>query len=206
MKTYRQSPFSIYFLKPFIIILFILSFSCSPRYTPLSLDISSSFTQCYTGSVTEINPLIRYDGYYVGKSSKHGMEIFSVAFYRDGLAVFNVHGGNYFEEDRLCKWGTWGTYSIMDDIITTQLIIHNTFSSCCLESRYLIINDTVLQKLYTKDLVNKTITTNNPFQDRYLLPLYFKSQESKPDSECWLKEKHWFWCDRQKYREYKKKS
>ncbi len=184
---------------------FILS-ACSPKYLYMPRKVKDSFTQCYDNAEIETNGKIKLNGYYIGKTSTDKVVVNSILFFKDGSLAFNVHvGGLFYDEDRLHKYGTWGTYSVKDDTLTIQTVNHNFFSSFCLEGKYLILNDTTLKELYTKDLVSKTVQLNditkNPY---YILPLNFKKKENKPDSLCWLKEKRWFWCNKEQYKKWKK--
>ncbi len=181
-------------------------------------SVTNSLSGCYDMKLNNIDSLIKNYGYYYGFfSDERGG--FSLMLYKDGVCVINmaIHSNKigYKILKELNAYGhtikryypdsikngkdlykkqptpTWGLYKINKDIITTELISYSTLShSGIIKMQFQIINDSTLKRI------------NSKYAD--LEYLRFIPLINKPDSLCWLKEKRWFWCDKQKYKEYKK--
>jgi hypothetical protein len=192
----------------YIVILIVYLFSsCFPGKYKLY------FNQCYNPQDNGIDSVLRIDGYYFGNfsddvDSKNG---YSIMLFHDGSVVVNVHlnkdnSGNLLDDEMYLS--CWGTYVYNGKILKCQTF-HSTMSSSGLrESSYRIINDTTLWKIRSKIMSGNSIGKifyNDSTSNRYIEIMNFIKLESKPDSSCRLKEKKWFWCDKEKYKGYMKK-
>jgi hypothetical protein len=169
------------------------------------------FSQCYKGQLNGIDELCKINGFYIGKYSTH-LNMpggWSMILFEDGTCVINVLALGQKDVKRgkdLYKISTtpsWGTYYIKNNIIISQILSYSAMhQSDIYESRYKILNDTTLWQISDKRISDGKIWLNDSTSNDYILPMQFIKLENKPDSSCRLKEKKWFWCNKQKYKEY----
>jgi len=193
-------------MKKKILIFIILFTACSPFIHVVPDDAISNFTQFHEGNIINANKKLRIDGYYEGLFKNEQLFNYRIIFFDDGSAAFNFHESFLISKFQLRNNTACGTYILNNNIINAQIIcIYGSGDYYCLEKKFKILNDTTLCLIQTKDLVDKTVIMNDSTKDDYLKPLHFIKLEQKPDSIFWLKKKRWFWCDKEKYKEYMRK-
>jgi hypothetical protein len=193
----------------FIIIFTIVIFCCSC----ITGSEIGGFNKCHTGKIIEIDKLCKINGYYLGKYSTY-LNMpggWTMILYKDGtcaIKILAIGQQDVLRGKDLYKISTapsWGTYVIKDNIIISTILSYSGIhQSNVYEYKYKIINDTTLWRISSKRISDGKIWINDSLSNDYILPLKFISLENKPDSSCKLKEKEWFWCDKQKYNEYMK--
>ena len=151
-----------------------------------------------------------------------------------GFSDYNHRPGNipkYFEEvvsntqkgerDPFFQHASWGCYIISGNIIKTQYVTRPSGIGSgywdLTEEWFKVIDKNTLKSIFRKNVTNsdsKIIydnkTTENTQYTRghetiTLDSAKFIPTPLVPGSDCWLKYKKWFWCDRDKYEEWKKK-
>jgi hypothetical protein len=143
-------------------------------------------------------------------------------FYRDGTVIYNFFDynnniKNYFirmQSDIRAKKSfennfDWGKYIIKGDSILIQWINHPaplapTWMANELWFRILDKNKLQFIQCNSLDPLDREgKSVNHEVQVKYL-DAEFVPLEVRPDSNCWLKNKRWFWCDKEKYKAWKK--
>lgn len=123
------------------------------------------------------------------------------------------------KSDEFYKGFQWGGYIICGDTIKAQYINHPHVLSdgwMSYEEWFKVIDKNTIKNIFKQSLCGdkRIIYDNKTAEDtKYtggdktytLLPAKFISTPVVPSSDCWLKYKKWFWCDGNKYEEWKKK-
>ena len=148
-----------------------------------------------------------------------------MVFYKDGTVVTNFwhfnaatvkqYLFNIVKEEKSNRkngyyhWNDWGTYKLMNDTIKIMV---------CEKSRYLngynlyvkwykIINDSTLIDVKYKQLYPNTyeiVIDTTHFIGGKINPLtHFHAFDSIPPSKPWIKNRKWFWCNKEDYKKYK---
>jgi hypothetical protein len=189
----------------YLLLVVFLSNCYLPRY-------KNDYTQCYTANTNPLNSKLKLNGYFYGNFSIDSNNGYSIMLFQDGTITTNVHlnrgKSDIIRGRELYKNpGGWGTFIIRNNIIISQDFHSSMSSSGLVETSFKIQNDSTLLMLSSKILCGPSsgvVIYNDPKSKDYIFPLKFIKLENKPDSSCWLKEKKWFWCDKQKYNEYMK--
>jgi hypothetical protein len=187
-------------LTQLIVICILVCSSCGYYIVPE--HIKQNFTYCYDGMDTGIDTLINIEGYFV---QDHIIRI----FYKDGIYVIGgfrtIDDFNEFikkiESNRKAmsnfhKWYTWGRYIICGDTIKLQAVERPVFGSTSsiwysVKGKYKVLDRNTIIGIY-------------PSSKERIPPTKFVPLTIKPDSNCWLKEKKWFWCNEEDWKAYKK--
>jgi hypothetical protein len=171
--------------------------SCSCHITPQY--VKDYFNYCYDGAYTGIDTLINIEGYY----EPHLM------FYKDGTCINGFMGiwrktiQEQFEEMvnapremKVFHWdNNWGCYVICGDTIKVRTVKRAGCGGMDAiwwldEKWFKIIDKNTLEKIYPT------------YSGLYLTK--FHSLTVRPNSDCSLKKKKWFWCNEELYKEYKR--
>jgi hypothetical protein len=173
--------------------------SCRCLVTPSYLK--DYFDYCYDGAYTGIDTLINIEGYYGSR----------LMFYKDGTCVniSGIGGRNIqaqFEEmmnnpkklEAFHRYSNWGCYVICGDTIKIRTVDQPGCGSTDViwrleVARFKIIDKNTLERIYP--LADK---------DSFWAPVEFHPLTVRPNSDCSLKKKKWFWCNEEQYKEYKK--
>lgn len=167
------------------------------------------FVNDYSEKLNNIDQMIKVDGYYQSDRLSHN-DLLSIMLYRDGT-IFSIHTSPDYDADSDLilpdnqRWfRRWGSYQICDSNIYVQTIE-------CIEWYYVthnyileIINDTTLmyKPIIHKNAKNETIKVFDYFTGT--AEFHFHPLPNRVDSTCWVKNKKWFWKDREAYKKYKK--
>ena len=192
-------------MKYILIILFIFLFSC---YS-IPLNVINNFTQKYEGGITNNNEKIKCNGYYFSyhKFNDTIVESQPIIFFADKSVIYNFSIFHLNDLKYIQNFSSCGTYYIKDSLIKVQLIHNDFYFSYFLEFEFIILNDSTLWLNYTRGenhLKQNYMFFNDSTKSDYLTEFKFIKLNSKPDSSFWLKNKKWFWCDKQKFKEYKR--
>jgi len=149
-------------------------------------------------------------------------------FWPDGTFLYNFFDydhdiPNYFrkiventmkgKKDKFYKHFSWGRYIICGDTIKTQYMhTPNGLNDFWYgyEISFHIINRTTLKYLPSESKILDYYATETEItemketqiRNKYL-PATFVPVEVLPNSNCWIKNKKWFWCDKEKYKKWK---
>ena len=149
-----------------------------------------------------------------------------MVFYKDGTVVANFwhfnaatvkqYLSNIVKELKsnrkigYYRWGTWGTYKLINDTVKIMVCEKSTSLNTDYSLYvmwYKIINDSTL-----KDIKYRQLYPNNyeiVFDAIHLVgskrnPLtHFHAFDSIPPSRPWIKNRKWFWCNKEDYKKYK---
>jgi hypothetical protein len=106
------------------------------------------------------------------------------------------------------RWGVyWGVYKIQHDtLIVSQYLREFDIIWTLEESRYKIINNTTIQRIYESSIYPERYPYpyGTPWTDKGTI-LHFASADSLPSSDCWLKEQKWIWRNRSDWEAYMQK-
>ena len=183
--------------------------SCNiPYYIP------ESYKHSYKAEIYSFEGILKTNGYYYGeKKDNKNFGGQSIIFFNDGTTTMNIRvtedkqdvlRGNKLYDN---PFG-WGTFNIKDGIIISNHVFSYGFGPFFLQSKFKIINDSTLLEI--KQNTNDNIKQDTSYlaninKHVYTLSLLkFIPLENKPDSLCWLKEKRWFWCNKEQYKKWKK--
>jgi len=155
-------------------------------------------------------------------------------FFKDGMFLYNIADidncgiPQYFEQvnkntlrgknNLFYNAFDWGYYILCGDTIKTQYINHPSIGAptwILFEEWFIVIDRNTLKSIFRQklfgdkhtiyDFRNSEGETYSSFEQTYsLLPARFISVAVIPNSNGWLKNKRWFWCDKEKYKLWKK--
>lgn len=187
-----------------IILLLLLFFESCYLIIPVPYSVKENFSQCYNCDTVNSENKIHFDGLYLNNGN-------SLAFFlfKDGLIAYTffIEESLFFDKKFYNSPATqWGTYKIQNDTINVQILVHHFNSSLIFEKKYKILKDTTILLLTTKCLNANCFVLNDSLSENYIPPYKFKKIDKLPNSSCWLKDEKWFWCDKKKFKEYKKTS
>ena len=186
----------------------VICSSCRCLITPQY--VKEYFNYCYDGAYTGIDTLINIEGYY----SHHHSDSPRLMFYKDGICIngfgVGVWGGKtvqtQFEEvvnnprelKAFHRSGSWGCYIISGDTIKIRTVRRPVCGSTDITwrlevERYKIIDKNTLERIYPPASVGNQWA-----------PTKFYPLTVRPNSDCSLKKKKWFWCNKEQYKEYKR--
>jgi len=210
------------------LILIIVSVLTTGCYSHLT-NTAKSFTHCYQEKDTGIDSLLDNYGFFrsmfIFKSYKGYQAIeyqdtgyINIVFFNDGFFLYNFDI-RYFNETKNKRNGfynkggaEWGLYIIDNDTIKAQTIETPGMSWLKTEWWFKIIDKNTIEYLYSK--TNAPITIEDIFNKQkkedltqIVFPYQFVSNRDLPDSDkSWIKKKKWFWCNKERYRDWKKKT
>ena len=206
--------------------LFIIgTICCSCCYNIVSKNIKQNFAYCYDGKDTGIDSLIYIEGYYDFRYEDCPSCYRRVMFYKDGTYVTgpfytrgesvqshfnNIVNRNPKELYYFHKYNEWGHYIIRSDTIKLQSVDRPVWGSMdptwkFYEVWYKIIDRNTIIGIYPSKKPNRYTVhiEEDNYMRRYGIPAKFTPLTVRPDSNCWLKEKKWFWCNEEDWEEYK---
>ena len=169
----------------------------------------NGFVNEYSEKINDIEQMIKVDGYYQSDRLSHGMSLFFM-LYRDGT-IYRIHTSVVHNIDSYLtlpdnqSWkNRWGSYQICDSNIYVQTI--EPIEWYYVTHNYIleIINDTTLlyKPIIHKNAKDETIKVFD--YDTITTKMYFHPLPNRMDSTCWVKNKKWFWKDKDAYKAYKK--
>ena len=171
-------------------------------------EITDNFIYCYDGKRTGIDSILNIDGYY---SMNHTMnQVFSYnndeksigigdcMFFKDGFFIYSFQPSS---NDGLC-----GSYILRNDTIKAQFITNTKVEKCYIEEIWFqIIDKNRIKWLGSSAFFKMTENNVKELKDKqyYPEPYKFIPLESFPNPDrLWIKRKNFFWCDKEKYKEY----
>ncbi|WP_199120770.1 hypothetical protein [Pedobacter sp. ASV28] len=112
----------------------------------------------------------------------------NMVFYPDGIFLFSYDVKNGF--------GFWGSYYVQKDTIYVQYLNPpGSMSNGLTQKKYKIIDYNTLELLDNRD------KSDLPEGDKMAK---FIAYDALPDpSKSWLKNKSWFWCNREEFKKWK---
>jgi len=174
-------------------------------------NIRCDYTQCYNPVLNNIKKYCKTEGFY-NRTKGGGNSAFSIMLYEDGTVTCGIK--HYLKKREVFRGNdlyrinsvpSWGTYIIKNKYLVVQKIDFSFIGkSNVIEYKIKIVNDTTLWLESSRGLTKRFFKINDSTKNDYIPYLRFIPLKNKPDSLCWLKEKKWFWCDKQKYKQYKK--
>ena len=169
------------------------------------------FVNNYSGSTNNLDQMIKMDGYYQADVPWSG-DMLSITFmlYRDG-SIYNplkTYPGSKIDPDLTLPYNQswkrrWGSYQICDSNIYVQTIEQIEWYYVTHNFIFEIINDTILlyKPIIRKNAKNETIKVFDYFTGT--AEFHFHPFTNRMDSTCWVKNKKWFWKDKDAYKAYK---
>lgn len=209
---------------PIIFIFFCLA-SCS--YLRQSSETIKNFTLCFDDKYTGIDSLINCSGYYYSKPSASLLQKNTNIQPRDTIAETYIFYKNgffikgfsklfcYQTSENLKKYkdlngGKWGLYTLSGDTIKAQFVESpSTMSFEKGEWWFKIIDRNTIQLLdfkYRIRLTSEEVKKSQLSKQIDDLPLCkFARIDAMPNPDkSWVKMEKWFWCNKEKYKEWKK--
>jgi hypothetical protein len=134
----------------------------------------------------------------------NGLNCGNCDIFSNSQLLFDVSQNKKLETESFYNGFNWGIYTIEGDTIKLHILNHpprfNPYWHL-FEQWYLINNDGSLSPIYSKNLIDGRVSalasiTRDTFkfiETNIILP-----------SDTWLKKEEWFWCDKEKYRAWKK--
>ena len=167
---------------------------------------------------TNIRNLMKIDGYYSRVSLPDSN---CMMFFEDGTCVYFSFKRDLKEkqinknmakavvsqtQNMQSQWGTyWGVYTIKNDTIFAYSYDKGSFwkSWSIDESRYKIINNQTILRIYYGDVLNPSNSyykIHSPWIEDS--PLHFTPADTLPSSDNWLKENKWIWRNESDWKNY----
>jgi hypothetical protein len=186
----------------------IISLTASCRWYVVK-ETKEKFTSCYNGKYTGLDTLINTHGYYAMNkifTYKNGVKSISqiyCMFYDDGFYIdsyFPQWGGGYY-----------GRYIVEHDTIKAQFLYNPKASpnAGIYEVWYKIIDKNRILWLYCKSWEKMTNEDIEKFRAKNLYVIdtaNFVPLDELPNTDrFWIKRHEFFWCDKEKYKEFKEK-
>lgn len=215
-----------------ILISFILSGCLGINYTrPLTKEVKYNFTNRFEGKNTGIANQVNLKGYYrywlndeFGRPEKihntNDTAFIDLVFYEDGTFIWNLwpgQGFNNYEDffksvinkgktDLFYKSYYWGIYSMSNDTIKAQYLMHASPGTPWYtgESWYKIVNSKSLRVIYDVNFDKNTSKDPNKSIDhiKRATPINFMPQYNIPPPLAWLKRESFFWSNKQNWEQY----
>lgn len=196
-----------------IFILLFLSISCQPILSTRNSFANTQF--CYTGRETGLDHIIELNGYYSFTSKyirnvgfpaiqQEDTLLFYCVFFKDGTFLYH-----YFPS---AGGGDWGTYVVKNNLVKGQFIEPPGGMSWTKgEAWFQIIDKRTIKQLYFKNKESITeqevIKSHLEGKDEDTSLGKFVPYDNLPDpNKSWLKKREWFWCSKEEYKVWKKKS
>lgn len=165
---------------------------------------------CYQNKYTSLDTLINIDGYYsqwidiyINEKEKTYLNYYNWIFYKNGLVFHYLSGGKPLElsekeKTKFYSSGDWGTYKIHHDTIKIRFLTfgyHDAYG----EHWYKIIDSTHLKYI-------GFMNNSNVMEERdWSIAAYTPNDVILYPNKSWLLNKKWFWCDEEKYKQWKEK-
>jgi hypothetical protein len=153
-------------------------------------------------------------------------------FFEDGIVIKNVFGSDGSSSpEKLPKflagiakdttqamalWGTWGTYIVSGDTIKTQFIhpsgsLNDGWSGW--EDHFKVINRQSIKLIFKRPLHPMGYADRKRYSQEYYAesikdekPAVFIKCVAIPNSDCWMKDKKWFWKNEADYNSYSRRN
>lgn len=203
-------------MKNYLLIGILLAIvSCRPIKSTRNRFANTQF--CYNGTDVGLQSKININGYYSfyetymanrGTPSVAIKSTYQInfLFMVDGIFIYNY---NVKSQD-----GFWGRYVISSDTIKAQFIEDPGGMSWSMNQIWFIIKDSNhLEKLYYGSPENITSEEIKQYQkkrreekDETSLGEFVPLDTLPNSDKSWLKKREWFWCDKAKFKEWKKKT
>lgn len=177
--------------------------------------LRNQFTYCYDGKLNRIDSLINIDGIYIYTSKgEYGTKYFGgMMLYRDGIyASTGVLHSKYTKDKLIPSYKdtleynlVTGNYRVYDDTLKVQII--QKYPSKPFEVLYhwyKIIDRNTLKLIKVRVFRidgEGSLTCSHSHEDYSLLK--FHPLSHRKDSSSRFKRYKWFWCDEEKWRQYK---
>lgn len=194
-----------------LVILFAVSSCITPRW---AID---DFTYCFDNENTGLDSMLNLNGFYLISSKdqdkstmfKKRMEYM---FYKNGFS-WSGYGGYWLNgsHDKQPKYSRFGIYILAHDTIKVQYMASpQSQPSGKSEVWFRILNRNSIELIYkgkggdiTKDdLAN---FKSDSFYNKYGFKYGFQPLDRMPYiNDTYIINKKWFWCDKEKYKEWKK--
>ena len=168
------------------------------------------FVNDYSEKMNNIDQMIKVDGYYQSDRLSHN-DLLSIMLYRDGT-IFSIRTSLGCNLDSFItlpinqsRWSrSWGSYQICDSNIHVQTIEGVEWYYVTHNYILEIINDTTLlyKPIIRKNAKNEIIKVFDYIEET--TKMHFHPLPNRLDSTCWVKNKKWFWKDKDAYKKYKK--
>ena len=186
-------------------------YSCT---TP-PLDLRRNLRYCYNTEENNSDSILNLNGIYQYSifSSTNGEIKKGFKLFRDGTIIEGMledFDKGYFRDLKNSPYYyTCGYYKVNSDTLHVQFIINscNICSWSGYEEWYKIIDRNTMKLILTKELRHseeyREASTDNYYRDDYSL-VKFKPYMKAVDSTFRFKKYKWFWCNEEKWRQYKK--
>ncbi len=160
-------------------------------------QVSSTLDTLYTNMMFFSNGLVvtRFMGLYCGTCDIESNSQF----------LIDVSQNKVSETRAFYNGFNWGVYKIDGDTIKLQCVNHQYWPDSywhLLEHWFLINADGSLVPIKVKDLIGNKVLNEEPIK-----PVYkFVETNIQLSPDTWLKNKEWFWCNKEKFKAWKKKN
>ena len=199
--------------------LLLMNFA-SCLYTPVPKHIKQNFTYCYSEENTNIEDLININGYYIEttpytrydfRTKETVLDTFyrRFMFLKDGLYLDTFLRYDSLSSTFLDSYYI-GKYVISGDTIKVQYIDRPNPPSghSAWETWFKVVSRDTIIKIYAIPLYKKSKSDWKNWYDykpewkAQIVPAIFVPINLTPISNCWLKQKKWFWCSESDWKEY----
>lgn len=179
--------------------------------------VKESFTYCFDNKYSGLDALINLEGFYYAigeadsnKNDPEKSQLEAYIFYTNGFATTKFAVG-WLQSDIDDKYGFFGKYELIYDTIKVQFLSSpRDMLIGKHEVWFKIIDKNTLRMLYygdgknvkNSDLENFKL---NPFYQKHGTKYVFYPLSKVPDiSKTYIINRKWFWCDKEKYKQWKK--
>ena len=179
---------------------------------PLKETINN-FSYCYTDKTTGLDSIISTNGYYSmslmfreNNTLKHNRMV-NCLFYEDGFFIYRFD--TLYKDGAI---GAYGNYIVCNDTIKAQYIYNPlSVSNGIHEVWFKITAKNKIKWLYAKAWSRITDNDIKEFRNKKCPNIYIDTAQFIPLKELpntdkfWIKRQRFFWCDEEKYKEFKAK-
>lgn len=192
-----------------LLLVMVLFHACYVAHRQTVVD----FDCCYNNTKTGIENQININGYYIihhvfkdEKIEKESVRTEVLMFLDDGIYIEAPSIDFFMSASKNEQWDSKGfdvgIYSIHNDTIKVEYIYIGSTTSGCETVMYKIIDSNTLSRVFYGDCDNppKAFSSSHSVSTAKFIPY-----DTIPlIDRIWIKEKDWFWCDKEKYKEWKK--
>ncbi len=191
-----------------IIILLQLLFVMHSCYT-VNKSVIQDLDYCYSKSETGIESIININGYYeISYISINEIRKEAVVFYDDGIYLEFPSVEMLLDSHSISKksWGEMnvkcGIYKLLQDTIKVQYVYIGSATSGCETIFYKVKRFDSIEKVFygNCDTPPRMFLKNNQVSVSINFIPYFKIPNA---NQIWLKQKKWFWCNKDEWKAYR---
>ncbi|MCF8298873.1 MAG: hypothetical protein K9J13_15095 [Saprospiraceae bacterium] len=215
-------------MKKGIILLFAIAFFSSCYFYKVPRYIEKNFDYCYNEHPSGLDTIINLKGFYrlpvIKKDKPEDTTFWNFLLLPDGTCIFDFYlydkinrkplNINVIDSSNVLIGSQFkGLYQVFGDTIKIKLINHISFGMAptwaAWEKSFKIVDKNTLQYIKSIPFSSRDKSNIEIFNRAESNRIYFTATfipiKKMPNTKFWLKDKKWFWCNKDEWEVYMKK-